>query len=140
MPRYAQVKVVVGTVLRKNGKFLLLQDRKMVAKRKWTIPAGRVETNYSIEQNAVREAHEESGFRVKLVKKLFVYHEDLYHPVRHAFLGNIVGGHLNFPKKEILDAGWFTFKEIQKMYQENKIRHHWVFQALKMAHTGIKKQ
>jgi NADH pyrophosphatase NudC (nudix superfamily) len=73
------------------------------------------------------------------VKKLFVYHEGLDHPVRHAFLGKIVGGHLNFPKKEILNAGWFTFKEIQKMYRENKIRHHWVFQALQLVHGEIKK-
>ena len=126
MPHYATVKVVVGTVLRKNGKYLLVQDRKISAKRKWTFPAGRVEAGQTIEQSAIREAREESGFRVKHIKKLFVYHEDLRHPVRHAFLGKITGGHLNFPKREILAAGRFTFGEIQKMYQKNKIRHHWI--------------
>ncbi|MFH1207625.1 MAG: NUDIX domain-containing protein [Patescibacteria group bacterium] len=130
MPHYAQVKVVVGTVLRKNDKYLLLKDKKIIAKRKWTVPAGRAEINHTIVQNAIRETYEESGFRVKLVKKLFIYHEDLFHPVRHVFLGEIIGGHLSFPKREILDAEWFTFKEIQKMYRENKIRHHWVWQAI----------
>lgn len=130
MPHYATVKVVVGAVLRKNGKYLLVQDRKKVANKKWTIPAGRAEVGHTIEQCAIREAYEESGFRIKLAKKLFVYHESLDKPVRHAFLGKIVGGHLNFRKREIIDAGWFSFKKIQKMYRANKIRHHWVWQAI----------
>ncbi len=138
MPNYVTVKVVVGTVLRKNGKFLLVQDRKKPAKKKWSIPAGRAESGQTIEQCAVRETLEESGFRVKLVKKLFVYHEDLFHPVRHAFLGKIIGGHLNFPKSEILDAGWFTYKEIEKMYRQNKIRHHWVWQAINVVEKAKK--
>ncbi|MFA5051558.1 MAG: NUDIX domain-containing protein [Patescibacteria group bacterium] len=130
MPRYAKVQVTVGTVIKKDGKYLLVQERKKPVYGKWNIPAGRAEVGDTLERRAIREVFEETGFRVKLLRKLFVRHAGLNHPVGHAYQGRIIGGHLHFPKREILDAGWFTYKEVQKMYQLNKIRGHWIWQAI----------
>lgn len=120
--------MVAGVVLRQDGKYLLVQEKKPVCYGKWNLPAGKVDKGYSIEETAIKEAKEESGFDVELGEKLGVYQESVDKPVKHIFEAKIVGGELAFPEDEILDAKWFSFQEILNM--KNELRVDCVWQAI----------
>lgn len=122
-----QTFTVAGVVIRKDGKYLLVQEKQPKAYKLWNWPAGKVDEGYSIEQTAVKEAKEESGFDVKLVREIAVWHETAQSPVQHLFEANIIGGTLAFPKDEILDARWFSFQELQSM--KETLRGKWILEA-----------
>ena len=121
--------IVAGAVLEKDGKYLLVQEKQAKAYGLWNLPAGRVEVGDSIESTAVKEVKEETGFDIELGKKLFVHQDSAKEPPQHAFVAKIVGGKLEFPKNELLNAHWFTLDEIQSM--KDKLRGRWVLRAIK---------
>ena len=47
-----------------------------------------------------------------IVKKLGIWQGNTKEAAKHAFEAKIIGGDLNIPKDEILDAKWFTKEEI----------------------------
>lgn len=132
--KFARVQVVVGTVICKSNKYLLVQEGKKAIRGLWNIPAGRVEVGDTIEHRAIQEIFEETGYRAKLKRKLFVEHNQADQPVRHAFEGRIIGGTMKIPPREILDCGWFAWREIQKM--KSKMRHQWIVRAISIVEYG----
>lgn len=128
-----KVYVVAGVVLKQDGKYLLVQENWPENKEvhgTWNLPAGRVDVGDSIEQTAVKEAKEESGFDVELIKKLGIYQNTASEAVKHVFEAKIVGGELKWPEEEILDAKWLTFEEIKNM--KDKLRNIWVLDAISL--------
>lgn len=125
---FIEVPVVAGVVLERDGKFLLVQEKKPEVSGLWNLPAGKVDVGESIEQAAVREAKEESGFNIELVRKIDIYQSHATAAVAHIFESKIMGGGLVFPKDELLDAGWFSVKEITQM--KGKLRCRWVLTAI----------
>lgn len=79
------------------------------------MPAGKVDEGLTITETAVKEAKEETGYDVKLLRKIGVYQEAENNAVKHVFEAEIIGGDLNPLKDEILDAKWFSYKEILAM-------------------------
>lgn len=94
----------------------------------WNFPAGRVEVGDSIEETAVKEAKEESGYDVELIRKLDIFQEKAEDAPKHAFAARIIGGALKWPKDEILDARWFSYEEIKNM--SDKLRGEWILGAI----------
>lgn len=111
----ATTRMVCGVVLQKDGRYLLVQERQPKAHGMWNLPAGRVDEGETLEQTAVREAKEETGYDVELGEHALVIHEAVERPVKHAFTAKIIGGELDFPEYEIMDAKWFTYDEILAM-------------------------
>ena len=58
--------IIVGGVLKQDGKYLLLQEAKEKCRGKWNLPAGRLEPNETIFDGAKREIYEECGYEVEL--------------------------------------------------------------------------
>lgn len=114
----AMTSIVCGVVLRENGKYLLVQEKKPKAYGKWNLPAGKVDEDETLEQTAVREAKEETGYDIKLGRHLVTVHQAAERPVLHAYAGEINGGELAYPEHEIMDARWFTYDEILAMRDE----------------------
>lgn len=110
--------IVCGVVIEQDGKYLLVQEKQPKAYGKWNLPAGRVDAGETLEQTAVREAKEESGYEVKLTGHLTTIHQAVDLPVLHAFSAQIIGGELKLPKDEIMDAKWYTYDEIKSMELE----------------------
>ena len=44
------MKVIVGGVIEKDGKYLLVQEAQEKCYQKWNVPAGHLDFNESIEQ------------------------------------------------------------------------------------------
>ncbi len=130
-----KIFVVAGVVIRKDGKYLLVQEKQPKAYKLWNWPAGKVDEGYSIEQTAVKEAKEECGFDVALVRELAIWHETAQSPVQHVFEANIIGGKLAFPEDEILDARWFSFQELQSM--KDVLRGKWILAAAALLEKKI---
>lgn len=133
IPVYTQV--VSGVVLKKDGKYLLLQEKQPQAYKKWNWPAGKVDQGETIEQAAVREAKEESGLTVELVRKIGIWQAQIPEPAKHAFEGKIISGELHFPADEVLDAQWFTIDEIRAM--KDQLRTEWVLEAAELMEKGL---
>jgi 8-oxo-dGTP diphosphatase len=107
----------------------LIQERKPSAFGLWNLPAGRVDVGESLEEAAIREAKEESGYTVKLTEQVALFHENAQAGVKHIYKGEIIGGDLKIPDDEIMDAKWYTFEEIESM--KDKLRNPWILEAIK---------
>ncbi len=108
--------IIVGGVVKKDGKYLLVQETKKECKGKWSIPAGHLEPNETIVEGAKREILEECGLEVEITGILHVRKNSEW--VNIAFSTNIIGGEIRFDKKEILDAKWFSLDDIINMKQD----------------------
>ncbi|MCC7574547.1 NUDIX domain-containing protein [Candidatus Woesearchaeota archaeon] len=82
---------LAGCVIIKNGSLLLLWKIK---RNHYEFPGGKVEEGESFEETAIREAKEELGVNVSLVKYLgfkeFNFNNKVYRS--HMFLSNIAEG------------------------------------------------
>ena len=58
------MKIIVGGVIEKDGKVLLVQEKQDECYGKWNIPAGHLDCNESIIEGARREIKEEVGIDI----------------------------------------------------------------------------
>lgn len=123
-------RVVVGCVIYKDSKYLMVQEKQDQAYGLWNLPAGHVDKGESLVHAALREVEEETGYSVHLLGELGIYHHTAQSPVKHAYLAEITGGTLRAQKSEILQASWLTYKEIKVLNQNEKIRSQWVWLAI----------
>lgn len=108
------MKVIVGGIIEKDGKYLLVQEAKKKCYKKWSLPAGHLEFNESLEQGAIREIKEETGCDVELNGVCYIANrileDDLL--VMIVFNAKLIKESIEFDKKEILDVKWFEYDQI----------------------------
>lgn len=122
------MKVIVGGIIEKEGKYLLVQEAKKKCYEKWNFPAGHLDFNESLEQGAIREIKEETGCDVKLDGVCYVANrileDDLF--VMIVFNAKLINENIKFDKEEILDVKWFDYDEIvnkmESMLRGNYVR------------------
>lgn len=122
------MKVIVGGIIEKEGKYLLVQEAKQKCYEKWNFPAGHLDFNESLEQGAIREIKEETGCDVKLDGVCYVANrileDDLF--VMIVFNAKLINENIEFDKEEILDVKWFDYDEIvnkmESMLRGNYVR------------------
>ena len=125
------MKVIVGGIIEKEGKYLLVQEAKKKCYEKWSLPAGHLEFNESLEQGAIREIKEETGCDVKLDGVCYVANrileDDLF--VMIVFNAKLINENIEFDKEEILDVKWFDYDEIVNQ-MESMLRGNYVRTAV----------
>lgn len=108
------MKVIVGGIIEKNGKYLLVQEAKKKCYKKWNFPAGHLDFNESLEQGAIREIKEETGCDVELDGICYVANrileDDLF--VMIVFNAKLIKENIKFDREEILNVKWFDYDEI----------------------------
>lgn len=124
------VGVVAGCVVRQNHKYLLVQEANPKVHGLWNVPAGYVDSCETIEATAVRETYEETGYQVELLSKIGVYHDSTKVPVKHAFEAKIVSGTMRSANEEVMSVKWLSFEEIEVLYNNQKLRADWVWDAI----------
>ena len=70
---YENPKIVVGSVVRHDGRILLCKRAIEPRRGFWTIPAGYLELNETPAEGAMREAREEATAQIVLSRLLAVY-------------------------------------------------------------------
>lgn len=124
---------VAGVVLSdERGRYLLVQERTPDIYGLWNLPAGHVEEGETLQQAAVREAEEETGFKVKITipDPLLVYYNKPTKVQLNSFRGKIVQGKMKVQKSELLDVKWFSFEEILELEKTNQLRTSWVKESI----------
>lgn len=116
--------LTVDTVIIHMGKIVFINRKNPPYKGHFALPGGFVEVGETVEAAAVREAKEETGLDVKLLKLLGVYSDPLRDPRGHTvsvcFLalgrGNLKAG------SDASDTGLFGMNEIPELaFDHNKI-------------------
>ena len=101
---------------------ILIVDKKslVLIKRKnppygWALPGGFVDYGESLEQAAVREALEETGLLVELIRQLGCYsdpkRDSRKHTITTVFLARAISGELK-GSDDALEAHFFRFDEL----------------------------
>lgn len=119
---YLKIRVVAGCIIEKDGKFLLVQEKKPQAYGLWNLPAGRVEEGYTIADTAIKEAKEETGYDVEIIREIAVLHKEGDKNVGHYFEAKIIGGDIKINPEEIMDVQWFSPEEITDLNKHTKLR------------------
>lgn len=108
---YQNPKIVVGSVVRHEGKVLLC--RRAIEPRYgfWTIPAGYMELLETPEDGARREAREEANANLELSELLAVYTVARLSQVQLIYRATLTDGHFS-AGDESLEVGLFAFEDI----------------------------
>ncbi len=101
-----------------KNKILLVKRGTVVFKGYWALPGGKVDAGETPERAIVREAKEETGLDIQIVRKMGKYHEvgfqDGIEYDYHAtcFLAKPVGGKIQIQEKEIEETKLFHLKSL----------------------------
>ncbi len=116
--------VVVGVIIEKEGKILLVQEAEK-DRGQWNQPAGWLDKYESPIEAAKREGEEETGLALQITDFLGVYSfvKDKQttddgierHAIKLIFVAKIVEGKTPQLPGEIMSTQWFTTEEIEKM-------------------------
>lgn len=131
-------KVIVGVVIEKNGKYLLVQEAKESCRGKWNLPAGHLDPGETMVDGAKREAKEETGCEVELTGVCQigsrVKENEVFASV--IFTTKLMREEIEFDSAEILDVKWFSYEEILVM--RSKIRNEGLLiGAIENARNGV---
>jgi len=123
--------IIVGGIIEKDGKFLLVQEAQEKCRGKWNIPAGHLDPNETIFEGAKREIFEECGCRVELSGVLQIGNKVLSNDtwISVTFATRLINENIKFDKNEILDVKWFTYEEILSMKEELR-NYEWITNAI----------
>ena len=126
MPRVlTQTFGVVGAILERDGKILLVKETKEVAKGLWSHPAGWIDVGENLIEAVKREVKEESGFDFEPTRILGVYSlfkQNLKerfgitpHAIKVIFIGKISDNETGKLYDDVSETKWFTPEEIYQM-------------------------
>lgn len=76
-------KLTVDAVILLNGRIVLIQRKNPPFQGKFALPGGFVDIGETVEAAVVREALEETGLSIEIVKLLGVYSDPLRDPRGH---------------------------------------------------------
>lgn len=112
--------IIVGTgviLMDDSGRVLLVKDAKEKrggGKDKWGIIGGMQEGHLNFEENAIKEALEETGYKVRIEKLVGIYQsvEENYNRISVIFLAFPIENTMSFAKDEITEIRWFDYRDI----------------------------
>ncbi|HEX9862294.1 MAG TPA: NUDIX hydrolase [Candidatus Bathyarchaeia archaeon] len=104
-----------------TDKILLIKRATVPFKDYWALPGGRLDPGETVEQTVVREAKEETGLNVAVIRKVGEYHEQgvqggveyNYYPA--CFLVKIVGGEIKKQESEIEEIQLFSLSKLPEV-------------------------
>ena len=131
--------IIAGTLVENDGKYLLMQEAREDIRGLWNLPAGHVEANELVQDAAVRETLEETGYSVELTGVCQIVdckvEDDVF--VVIVFTAKLK----NEPVREVdpaetMDVKWLSYDEI--LAKEKEIRNKTLlFGALENVRSGI---
>lgn len=106
-------------MIKRQGCFTVVineENKVLLVKRKdfpiWDLPGGRLEKGESQEECAIRETLEETGYNIKIKRKIGEYDRPQFNDMQHVFLGQIVGGTPIKTGTETSKLQWFPPKKL----------------------------
>ncbi len=118
--------IVVGGVIERDGKYLLVQETQPRCYGLWSIPAGQLDPGETIFDGAAREIREECGLETKMTGICEIGNRVYSEPKTFAvviFTTEIIGGEVQVDHDEIMDARWFSYEELVAMKEKGELRN-----------------
>ena len=113
----SKTAIIVGVVIEKDGRYLLVQEAQEKCRGKWNLPAGHLDPGETILEGAKREAKEETGCDIEPTSICQignrVSENDVF--ISIIFTAKLLREEIAFDKSEIMDVKWFTYEEIQAL-------------------------
>lgn len=111
------METIVGTIILKDGKILMVKEAKEKCYGKWAFPAGHIEPNEAIYDGAKRETYEETGCTVELKKAFPVFLKNTNDSkiVMMHFLSDLIEESNSYDTNEIIEKKWISIDEIKNM-------------------------
>ena len=140
---FTQTYGVVGAIIEKDGKILLVKESKELAKGKWSHPAGWIEVGENPIDAVKREVKEETGFNFKPENLLGIYSliknelDVTHHPLKIIYTGIASDKEMTQLAEDVSETNWFTPEEIEKM-DSKKLRDLDIKQMVKDYFAGKK--
>ena len=115
--------IIVGGVLEKDGKYLLVQGAREKWYGKWDLPAGHLGSNETIFEATKREIKEESGLDVELTGVCQIGNEKRKDEIFISiiFSTKVLSDNIKFNPDEILDVKWSSYEELLSMKEQLRI-------------------
>lgn len=130
------VEIIVGAIVIKDNKILMVRETKKDCYGKWAFPAGHMEENESILDGAKRETKEETGCDIKL-KKVFPIISNNKNIVMIHFLADVIKETMEYDINEIIETKWIELEQLKKM-KEDELRSYpvvnFIIQSLEEKH------
>lgn len=128
------MKVIVGGIIEKDNKILMVKEAKKKCYGKWNVPAGHLEDGETIFEGAIREIFEETGCKVRLKKLLPIMSGKLENTtfIIITFTTELLEEKISFNKEEILEVKWISKEELENMNSENLRDEKLIKRTLKM--------
>lgn len=109
----------VGALIVAENEILLVRRGKEPSKGEWSIPGGLVRVGETLRDAVIREAREETGFRVEpltlveLLERIFPDNQGRirYHYVLADYLCRVIGGELN-AGSDASEAIWVNHEQL----------------------------
>lgn len=132
------MRIVVGGIVEKDGKILLVQEAKERCYGKWNLSAGRLEAKESITEGAVREVKEETGCDVELTGIVDITCGTIEDTMFMAiiFSTKLVKEEIKFNKEELLDVKWYDMDNVLHDMDEELREGHFIKHALTNLKNG----
>lgn len=108
-------KIIVGVVIKKDNKILMVQEAMEEVYGMWNFPMGHVDEGETIFEGAIREAKEETGYDVELTSIISIQNYPNKEAIKIAFNANIISGEIKYDKNETLDVKWIPIEKLEKM-------------------------
>ena len=111
------MEIIVGGIIEKDNKILMVKEAKKKRYGKWNVPAGHLENGETIFEGAIREILEETGCKVRLNKVLPIMSKDIEDTtlIIITFTTELLEEKISFNKDEILDVKWISKEELINM-------------------------
>ena len=133
------MKVIVGGVIEKEGKYLLVQEAQAKAYKKWNIPAGHLDFGETIREGAIREIKEETGCDVELSGIVYLANkkleDDLF--IMIIFSTKMIHETIENNPSEILDVKYFSYEDIMNHMDDVLRQKDFIKQSIKNHKDGV---
>ena len=110
---------------KQRDKILLVNNKSSNSIENWSMPGGLVEDGETLEEAAIREVKEETGYTVQVGDLVAVneciFQEKDEHAIFFTFITEIISGNLEIKDAdEILEIRWFDIVEADKLMPYHK--------------------
>jgi 8-oxo-dGTP diphosphatase len=118
MPEDRFPRLTVDAVIKKDDSILLIKRLNPPFKGAWALPGGFVDYGEDVVDAVIREAAEETGFRVNVKRLVGVYsdpkRDPRFHTVSVVYECDVVGGELK-AGDDAEEAGFFRCSELPEI-------------------------
>lgn len=110
--------ISAGLILIRDGSACIVKPSNGFGGHEWTFPKGKIEQNETLEDAAVRETEEETGYLGIITATLGDYPGDT--TVTRFYTGDVIGGDLTAHGNETEEVMWVLIPNLPKYLTKSR--------------------